>query len=37
MLLGDLLTVVQVKVPIKIAVFNNGKLGLSILSRSLPA
>ena len=27
MLLGDLLTVVQVKVPIKIAVFNNGKLG----------
>ena len=27
MLLGDLLTVVQEKVPIKIAVFNNGKLG----------
>ena len=27
MLLGDLLTVVQEKVPIKIVVFNNGKLG----------
>jgi pyruvate dehydrogenase (quinone) len=27
MLLGDLLTVVQEKLPIKIAVFNNGKLG----------
>jgi pyruvate dehydrogenase (quinone) len=27
MLLGELLTVVQEKVPIKIAVFNNGKLG----------
>jgi pyruvate dehydrogenase (quinone) len=27
MLLGDLLTVVQEKVPIKIAVYNNGKLG----------
>jgi pyruvate dehydrogenase (quinone) len=27
MLLGDLLTVVQEKVPIKIAIFNNGKLG----------
>jgi pyruvate dehydrogenase (quinone) len=27
MLLGDLLTVVQAKVPIKIAVYNNGKLG----------
>jgi pyruvate dehydrogenase (quinone) len=27
MLLGDLLTVVQERVPIKIAVFNNGKLG----------
>src|SRR6202042_2878063 len=27
MLLGDLLTVVQEKVPIKIGVFNNGKLG----------
>jgi pyruvate dehydrogenase (quinone) len=26
-LLGDLLTVVQERVPIKIAVFNNGKLG----------
>ncbi len=26
-LLGELLTVVQEKVPIKIVVFNNGKLG----------
>jgi pyruvate dehydrogenase (quinone) len=27
MLLGDLITAVQEKIPIKIAVFNNGSLG----------
>jgi thiamine pyrophosphate-dependent acetolactate synthase large subunit-like protein len=37
MLLGDLLTTVQQDLPIKIVVYDNGKLGLSISSRRQPA